>query len=167
MWHCIYHPTTSGGKLYEQFHGIETSNISGKMLKAAVDVYYLILGSICLHHSHPKIDTLLKHIGNWGFPKDWLPTTCCSTSEQTTLLPPTCTSIGLLRILRAKASIALGKVAENITVCLSGEHYPLSCAWPEKTLQINMVSSLQNSQDGENKYQELLRTSIQWLWNLS
>lgn len=47
-------------------------------------------------------------------------TTCCSTSEQTTLLPPTCTSIGLLRILRASASIALGKVAENMTVCRSG-----------------------------------------------
>jgi len=43
-------------------------------------------------------------------------TTCCSTSEQTTLLPPTCTSMGLLRILRANASIALGKVAENMTV---------------------------------------------------
>jgi len=47
-------------------------------------------------------------------------TTCCCTSEQTTLRPPTCTSRGLARILRASASMALGKVAENITVWRSG-----------------------------------------------
>lgn len=47
-------------------------------------------------------------------------TTCCSTSEQTTLRPPTWTSMGLARILRASASMALGKVAENMTVWRSG-----------------------------------------------
>lgn len=47
-------------------------------------------------------------------------TTCCSTSEQTTLRPPTWTSMGLFRILRASASMALGKVAENMTVWRSG-----------------------------------------------
>lgn len=47
-------------------------------------------------------------------------TTCCSTSEHTMLLPPTCTSTGLDNILRARASMALGNVAENITVCRSG-----------------------------------------------
>lgn len=47
-------------------------------------------------------------------------TTCCSTSEQTTLRPPTWTSRGFTRIRRASASMALGKVAENMTVWRSG-----------------------------------------------
>ena len=85
-----------------------------------------------------------------------VPTTCCSTSEQTTLLPPTCTSMGLLRILRAKASIALGKVAENITVCLSGRTLStMRMTWENITNKYG-DSSLQKSQDGENKYKELL-----------
>lgn len=90
------------------------------MLKAAVDTYCLILEIICLHDNDPKRMTQCLNIqGTGGFLRT-VRTTCCSTSEQTTLLPPTCTSMGLLRILRAKASIALGKVAENITVCRSG-----------------------------------------------
>ena len=47
-------------------------------------------------------------------------TTCCSTSLHTTLLPPTCISIGFVSIFLARASICLGNVAENITVCRSG-----------------------------------------------
>lgn len=136
------------------------------MFKAAVDVYYLILGSTCLHHSDPKRMAHCLNIWGLGGFLRIVPTTCCSTSEQTTLLPPTCTSMGLLRILRAKASIALGKVAENITVCLSGRTLSTMRMTWENITNKHGESSLQNSQDGENKYKELLRTSIQWLLNL-
>lgn len=64
--------------------------------------------------------------------------------------------MGLLRILRAKASIALGKVAENITVCLSGRTLStMRITWENITNKYG-ESSLQKSQDGENKYKELL-----------
>ena len=46
--------------------------------------------------------------------------TSCSMSEFTTLFPPTWISTGSLRADLASASIALGNVAENITVCRSG-----------------------------------------------
>lgn len=65
-------------------------------------------------------------------------TTCCSTSEQTTLRPPTCTSMGLFRILRASASMALGKVAENMTVWRSGRTLStIRITWGEQECPFN------------------------------
>lgn len=89
----------------------------------------------------------IEHCWEQSFASKWVDkrsrcvilTTCCSTSEQTTLLPPTCTSMGLLRILRARASIALGKVAENMTVWRSGltlSTMRITCG--ERTLPVNI-----------------------------
>mmetsp|Transcript_20933 Transcript_20933/g.67360 ORF Transcript_20933/g.67360 Transcript_20933/m.67360 type:complete len:260 (+) Transcript_20933:383-1162(+) len=49
--------------------------------------------------------------------------TTCSTSPLTVERPPTMISMGLIRILRASFSTCDGKVALNMTVCLSGRTF--------------------------------------------
>uniref|UniRef100_A0A6B0TVK2 Putative secreted protein n=1 Tax=Ixodes ricinus TaxID=34613 RepID=A0A6B0TVK2_IXORI len=68
-------------------------------------------------------------------------TMCCSTSLQTTLLPPTRISMGFMRIRLASASICLGNVAENITVCRSGRtESTIRITWGSKPMS-NMRSA--------------------------